>query len=810
MISERLRRWANIFGFILAYLCIAFIGWAARSVLLQPYDGLNWIVLSGQVLDVDPAGPAYGKLMVGDTIVAVDGRPPAHALPLYSKQHAGDTVEFVVDRDGKVQTAEVELVSAPTYIKVQWMTIFLVSTAFWAGGVLVLAFAQASHKTISFFAWCLIAALALSAGALSPTGPSGVSALFNVLLWFSVPITIHFHLIFLEEGHPVWGMLLPGIYGLSLLGGLPFVIWGADVVRASNLFNFLYIAERLYVSFGFITAIVLLIHAYHAEKSNIISQRIRIVVLSTSVALVPIIVFNLLPDALSKQQFAPYEASLLFLIAIPMGYGYAIARHQLIRLDRFLNRGAMYTLVVALMAALYLMIVGLLQVLLPLELLDNPLVEVATALALGASFPAVRSWIQRIVDWAFYGGWYDYRSAVEEITGNVQSITEPSRLASAISERVRNTLRLQSAASLILGPFGAALGKDHLQGSQLASVDLERSVSDLIPENGVLRKYLANRSHPVETRTIRRLISERSLTKGEKALLDMADGVIWVPIGTDGEFLGLIILGPRLANETFHALDMDIMKQVSQHAAAVVKNLGLLHELRARAQEVERLNRQIVSAREAERRALSHELHDEVVQDLVGLTYKVSRDAHLRLSEFRGEIREIIRTVRDIIRRLRPPVLDNLGLVPALRGCVRDFREKCGQELAIRFRTNCPAEEWFPEDVAITAYRVLFESLNNILKHARAENVEISLERAESEILLAIQDDGIGFQMPGNLGALVMDRHFGLVTMRERLELIRGRLEIETAVGRGTIIRARIPVSLGDRAPVAQLDRVGQ
>jgi signal transduction histidine kinase len=792
MNSERLKQWVNISRFLLAYVSIAFIGWAARSVMLQPYDGLNWVVPSGEVLDVDPAGPARGLLEPGVFILAVDGRPPELALPLYSGKQPGDSVEFLTEADGRLRTVQIDLISPPGHIAIQWFAIYFVAAAFWAGGVFILAHAQEAQRAIGFFAWCLTASLVLSSGALSPTGPSWVSS-----LWMTGPMTIHFHLIFLEKDIPHRMMLLYAHYGLSLLGALPFIIWGAGVIRASRLFDLLYIGGRLNLALGFLAAIGLLVHSHSTAQDAALRQRIQIVGLNASIALLPPVVFNLLPDALLRQQLLPYEASFVFLISIPVGYGYAIVRHQMIRLDRYFNRASTYTLIVLVMAAFYFVLIGLLRVGLPDPLASDPLIQLATVLILGASFPAIRHRMQQVVDQAFYSGWYDYRSAVERITRTLQSITDPQDLAISLSHWVRRVLRLESAATLVLGPFGTVLGTDRMETTNPSEQVEFVNADGLLPRQGILHRFLEGTSNPIEARIVRRLVPAPSLTQGERDLQHLVNGVIWVPIhGQDG-LLGLVILGPRLANETFHALDMDIMKQVAQHCSAVIENLGLLHQLRARAEEVEGLNRQIVSAREKERRSLSHELHDEVIQDLVALTYRISRDPNVAAEDLRKGIREIIQTVREIIRELRPPMLDNLGLLPALRACVRDFREGSGNGIDVQFRTNCAGEEWFPDDIAITIYRVLYEALSNIRKHAQATTALVSLKRENSQMTLEIQDDGVGFDMPENLGRLVMDRHYGLVTIRERLELVDGSLEIESTIDEGTTIRASMPLPEG-------------
>jgi signal transduction histidine kinase len=797
MIHEKAKRAGYILAFGIAYLTLGFIGWAANYVRGIPYDGLEWKIITGRVQKVDAAGPAAGLIHPGDQIVAIDNVPPEESLPLYSDYAPGDTIQFSLRRDAGEVTVDLKLSSVPLGVLVRWLIPYIVSIFFWLVATGILAFGRSGIRDLLFFLWGMVVSNLLASGSVSSVGPSSISTMFNVLLWFVGPVTLHFHLHLLELKftRTRWPLWLS--YGIAILGSLPFVIWGATAVRRSPWLNIVYTSERVIAASGLIMSVGLLLLAYRTASKAAIRQKIRIVSLNGSIALVPVIAFNVLPDALFQWQYLPYEVSFLFLIAIPIGYGHAIARHQLIRLDRFMNRASTYTLIVVVMAGLYTLIYGLLQTALRPEVAKGAMVQVTSALALGVSFPFIRSRVQRVVDWAFYGGWYDYRSAVERITRTLQSITDPQDLAISLSHWVRRVLRLESAATLVLGPFGTVLGTDRMETTNPSEQVEFVNADGLLPRQGILHRFLEGTSNPIEARIVRRLVPAPSLTQGERDLQHLVNGVIWVPIhGQDG-LLGLVILGPRLANETFHALDMDIMKQVAQHCSAVIENLGLLHQLRARAEEVEGLNRQIVSAREKERRSLSHELHDEVIQDLVALTYRISRDPNVAAEDLRKGIREIIQTVREIIRELRPPMLDNLGLLPALRACVRDFREGSGNGIDVQFRTNCAGEEWFPDDIAITIYRVLYEALSNIRKHAQATTALVSLKRENSQMTLEIQDDGVGFDMPENLGRLVMDRHYGLVTIRERLELVDGSLEIESTIDEGTIIRASMPLPEG-------------
>jgi signal transduction histidine kinase len=496
----------------------------------------------------------------------------------------------------------------------------------------------------------------------------------------------------------------------------------------------------------------------------------------------------------------------MFLVAIPVGYGYAVVRHQLIKLDRFINRGVTSTLVITLLAGLYLGFAALMNIIFPEQAQNELLIQMMIAIALAAIYPQVRHMVQRLIDWFFYGGWYDYRTAVEKITQGLEFIFDSKDLAQTLSARVRDTLRLESAATLLLGFYGEICEVD---GTGLEIKDFElpwKHSSPMIPEDGYIYKYLQDVTSPIETRYIRKALTSVSLADGERKLLDFLESRIWVPIHGHKSLVGLLILGPRLGNEAFGTIDMDILQMVVQHVGACAQNLVLLNELRLHASEVKQLHRRIVQTREEERKLLARELHDDVIQTLVSLNFELSRAVEENRDHLKGEIRNLLGTLRGICRQLRPPALDNLGLITAIRSLLREFKEMNDEKLHIDFHTNINEELWVKEEIAVCLYRVLNEGLRNIVSHAKADRVNIELARDSNEIRLMIVDNGVGFTIPPNLGLLIANDHFGLVGIREWLELVDGNLEIKSSPGKGTVITARVSIPQSDTIESEETD----
>ena len=211
--------------------------------------------------------------------------------------------------------------------------------------------------------------------------------------------------------------------------------------------------------------------------------------------------------------------------------------------------------------------------------------------------------------------------------------------------------------------------------------------------------------------------------------------------------------------------------------------------------ELRRLTNSVETARESERTRIARELHDELGQELTALRYELKvariRFAHepAAIGENLAELEELVgrttRTTRSIVTALRPKVLDDLGLFAAAEWLARETQERTG--LACRLELP-EAELELPSDLASTAFRVLQESLTNVAKHARATGVALSLQREEGALLVEVRDDGAGFD-PGARAPGV-----GLVGMRERVRYAGGQLEVDTAPGGGTRVRARLPL----------------
>lgn len=213
-----------------------------------------------------------------------------------------------------------------------------------------------------------------------------------------------------------------------------------------------------------------------------------------------------------------------------------------------------------------------------------------------------------------------------------------------------------------------------------------------------------------------------------------------------------------------------------------------------------RLARQVLSAQEEERREISRELHDEVAQILAGINVHLAalqdsvtinrRTLRQRISKTQRLVGQSVRLVHRYAREIRPAMLDDLGLIPALRSYIKNLPGRKG--LRVRF-TAFPGVEILDNARRTVLYRVAQEALTNVARHAHARCVKVSVRKIADTVRLEIRDDGKSFR-PDRVFSSGNHKHLGLLGMRERVEMVDGHFAIDSQPGRGTVVRADIPI----------------
>ena len=283
----------------------------------------------------------------------------------------------------------------------------------------------------------------------------------------------------------------------------------------------------------------------------------------------------------------------------------------------------------------------------------------------------------------------------------------------------------------------------------------------------------------------------------------------WVaPDGRTHDYTAILPLACRVAppqalvvagdtRDPFAALDASFLVSLGTQLASTLDTAELVTKLQERTAALGRLSTRVVRHDEDERRRLSRELHDETAQVFAALKLQ------LGLLQERGDatakggfdralslLDDGMRSIRSVTETLRPAVLDELGLVPALRSLVSDFMSRSGVPVSAQL----PTASWrLGDDTELVLYRALQESLTNALRHADARSLIVRLERAEGMVTLSVEDDGIGMREPLSLAALETNGKRGLSGMHDRVEALGGRLELTPGTRGGVLVTVSLP-----------------
>jgi len=239
------------------------------------------------------------------------------------------------------------------------------------------------------------------------------------------------------------------------------------------------------------------------------------------------------------------------------------------------------------------------------------------------------------------------------------------------------------------------------------------------------------------------------------------------------------------------------------------KSIASLMDITARKraeEEIRNFPRRLIAAIEEERKAIVQNLHDECGGELTALRFGFD---HLEISKLKESEKNKIDRLKEIIERLgenlqkissalRPAILDHLGLIPALEWYIRDLKDRI-PALQINFQSTGFKKRLKPE-LEIVLYRLIQEGLTNVIKHAKARRADILLAYTHPKVVLSIKDDGDGFEEEEELTlAAGKKRGIGLWSMRERVASVGGTIHIRSRKGKGTVIRAELPVGTREK-----------
>lgn len=527
--------------------------------------------------------------------------------------------------------------------------------------------------------------------------------------------------------HPV---ALPAM-GIRLAN--PIGIAGSEAV-----FNALIDVAAPLLLVGIVGSIASIVVRFRGS-ADIERTQLRVLALTVIAAVIAGVLLGLIPWLIQPDDPVAQELSIvmtdLVVIAIVVATGVAILRYRLWDIHIIINRTLVYGLLTALIVALYVVIVGVMGRLLqaggslPVSLLGTGIVAI--------SFQPLRERLQRSVNRLMYGERDDPYAVLGRLSKRLEVVVASQSVLPTIVETVADALKL---------PYAAIALKD---GEQVS----------------IAAEYL------------------RPLAAAPRN----ANEVEILPLVYQLEVIGQLILAPRSPGESFSDADQRLLETIARQAGVATYNVRLT-------QDLQRSRERLVTTREEERRRLRRDLHDGLGPVLAAMSFKLDaihnladRDAAAvkRMAiELKTQMQESLVDIRRIAYGLRPPALDELGLVGALRAHITSHNQVQGLQITLEAPENPPP---LPAAVEVAAYRIALEAMNNVSRHAEAHHCYVRLSLPD-DLCLEILDDGRG--LPGAVRTGV-----GLISMRERAEELGGRCTAEALPQGGTGIKARLPLA---------------
>ena len=275
-----------------------------------------------------------------------------------------------------------------------------------------------------------------------------------------------------------------------------------------------------------------------------------------------------------------------------------------------------------------------------------------------------------------------------------------------------------------------------------------------------------------------------------------------VPLKSLDRVLGVMSLAGVSSNHTwlFAEDSLETLAAIGRQIGIAIENASLYEELRL----TEALRRQLldrgIDLQEEERRRIARELHDQTSQRLTSMLMTLGvlgeteslAEARAYAKDLREMAAQTLDEVHDLALELRPRLLDDLGLMAALRHYSGEFQHRF--HIPVDLQVLGLDDDRLPAQVETGLYRIAQEALTNVAKHAGARSIGVLVERRNASVVMIVEDDGQGFDVPQVMGTYVHERNLGLYGMRERAFLLGGRLTIESAPAMGTSVFVEIPL----------------
>jgi signal transduction histidine kinase len=424
-------------------------------------------------------------------------------------------------------------------------------------------------------------------------------------------------------------------------------------------------------------------------------------------------------------------------LGLPIAAGIAILKYHLYAIDPLINRTLVYGALTAIVIGLYILIVGSLGLI--FQVSGNVITALVATGLVAVLFQPLRARLQLAVNHLMYGERDDPYAVLTRLGQRLEATLAPDTVLPVIVETVAQALKL---------PYVAITFKQDGQFTIAAFYGIARE-----PET-----------------------------------------LVHLPLVYQSVSTGELLLAPRAPGEPFTTADRLLLQNLAHHVGVALHGVHLTTDLKQLTSELQRSQRRLVTTREEERRRLRRDLHDGLGSALTSMTFKLDAACNLLerdpiavrglLQELKEQSQASIADIRHLVYNLRPPILDEWGLVAALREQVEQFQLK-GVQATVDAPETLPA---LAAAVEVAAYRIALEALANVIRHAEASCCAIRLDVINEALILDIQDNGVGLPPDYHAGV-------GVSAMHERAAELGGSCVIENMATGGARVSARLPLT---------------
>lgn len=513
-----------------------------------------------------------------------------------------------------------------------------------------------------------------------------------------------------------------------------------------------------------LAGISLIGHTVTIEQEADARHGIAIVSGGIIAAILPFLVLYVVPVLLERPPLLAAEFAILPLAILPASFAYAILRHNVLHVS-LLQRWLVHGLLWLGLLVPYAMIIAMEEWL--LARLPEPwrslLFAAVLVILVGVSFGWLREHLQRTLDRLIFKDSYDYRASLHQLSQDLSIASDLETLSASLLGNLRRLVNLDFAVLLLqtergpvmykgVGAYQAAMTPEVVEAARRA-----QDVPQIVP---LAYGYL---------------------------------NLLVVPLRTSDIVIGHLCFGPKASGEPFRMQDRDLLATISGQIAAVVQNARLVADLRTTVNALETLNEQVQHAQEEERARLAADLHDEPLQTALHLQRRLTAYApqDSATAEQIALSQTLIDQLRTICSAMRPPVLDDLGLVAALDSLVQEHSARAGIPIRLDIDLDIVDTPLAPAS-EVVLYRAAQEALTNSLRHAQPRMIQVELRASQHSIHLIVVDDGSGFVVPERFDHLVIHGHLGLAGLHERLRHAGGRLDVQSTPGQGTLVQVAL------------------